>query len=269
VVVVVGAAVVGVAVVGVAVVGGSDVVVCAAVEVADPLSEQAAAMTATASRMVTWRLRMGQIVSYRIKTMSNNKDVPETMEAPGDVLSVFWDVGVVSRLTEAVVERALDGIDLTPRQFALLSMVLSQGPLTPGEAAERSGIPAPSVSRLLAGFEQRGLVSETAHPTDGRSRIVSITAAGRSLVADCQAGFGRMHRGVYDLLGVEAADVVWSLRRLEWALRRLADLPEMDTAGARSRTPNWIRYSGPALTPAEEAEAVAHLEWMIFRRGRF
>ncbi|MCB2223967.1 MAG: MarR family transcriptional regulator [Actinobacteria bacterium] len=181
---------------------------------------------------------------------------------------MFWDIGVVARLTEAVVDDALEGVELTPRQFALLSLVLSQGPLTPGEAAERSGIPAPSVSRLMAGFEQRGLVSETDHPTDGRSRIVSITEAGREIVADCQAGFGRAHNGLYDLLGTEAADVVWSLRRLEWALRKLTGMPETGGDATRFRTPNWIRYSGSALTPAEEAEAVAYLNWMVFRRDR-
>jgi DNA-binding MarR family transcriptional regulator len=182
------------------------------------------------------------------------------------VLTVFWDIGVVSRLTAMVVDEALDGLGVTAREYALISVVRAQGPLTPTEVSERTGIPAPSVSRMVRSLHDRGLLREGPNPEDRRSRIVSITEDGIRLIADAQNGFGRAHRAFYELLGDDVTDLVWSLRRAEWALRRLVGQTPLDEAGIRSRLPNWIRYSGPPLTPDEEAEAVRFLDWLVWRR---
>ena len=72
---------------------------------------------------------------------------------------------------------------LSPSQTAALSTVERHGPLTPSELATRERIQRPTVTRLLGRLEEAGLVARAADPVDRRSSLVSITPAGRALLA--------------------------------------------------------------------------------------
>ena len=72
---------------------------------------------------------------------------------------------------------------LSPSQTAALSTVERHGPLTPSELATRERIQRPTVTRLLGRLEEAGLVARAADPVDRRSSLVSITPAGRVLLA--------------------------------------------------------------------------------------
>ena len=61
---------------------------------------------------------------------------------------------------------------------------LKSGPATPGQLAERERITPPSMNRTLNTLEQAGLVSRQPDPDDARKVIVTITAAGRGLIAE-------------------------------------------------------------------------------------
>ena len=189
-----------------------------------------------------------------------------TPDLPTNHLTPFWDIGVVSELNGDVVEASLADTELSARDFFVVSLLMAQGPLSPTEVSARSGIPAASVSKILARLIKRELVDESPHPTDRRSRLMAVSDRGRTEVAAAQEGFGRLLRRLYDVLGPEAADVIWSLRRLEWGLREVAGLPTMDEPATRSRTPNWIRYSGDALTASEETEVADFINWLVWRR---
>ena len=52
------------------------------------------------------------------------------------------------------------------------------GSVRPGDLARVEGITAPSTTRLVAELEQRGLVTRTPDPDDGRSHRVEVTEAG-------------------------------------------------------------------------------------------
>lgn len=188
-------------------------------------------------------------------------------EAPDDALTVFWDIGTVGRMTQTVVEDSLVDAGISGREFWIISLLAAQGPVTPGEIASRSGIPATSISKVVARLASRGLIEETANPEDGRSRLVSISAGGRAAIKAAQGRFGLLHRRMYELLGPEMADVIWSLRRLEWALRQIGPFTPDEMASTRHRVPSWIRYSGPALTADEESEVLRYIGWMVHRRG--
>jgi DNA-binding MarR family transcriptional regulator len=69
--------------------------------------------------------------------------------------------------------------ELTPTSGAALATVERHGPLTPSELAEIERIKRPSATRSLRCLEEAGLVQRTPDPSDGRSALVSITAAGR------------------------------------------------------------------------------------------
>ena len=69
--------------------------------------------------------------------------------------------------------------ELSPTSAATLATVERHGPLTPSEVAEIERIRRPSATRSLRCLEDSGLVRRTPDPADGRSSLVSVTAAGR------------------------------------------------------------------------------------------
>jgi DNA-binding MarR family transcriptional regulator len=60
---------------------------------------------------------------------------------------------------------------------------LERGPRSLSELAQDMGIDAPATTVLINALEERGLVKREAHPTDRRAKQVSLTAAGRRMLA--------------------------------------------------------------------------------------
>lgn len=69
--------------------------------------------------------------------------------------------------------------ELTPTSAAALATVERHGPLTPSELAEIERVKRPTATRTLRVLAEAGLVQRAPDPEDGRSALVSITAAGR------------------------------------------------------------------------------------------
>ena len=57
------------------------------------------------------------------------------------------------------------------------------GPATVGELAEWERVSAPTMSRTVAGLVEAGWIERSGDPDDGRRVIVTMTDAGRSLLA--------------------------------------------------------------------------------------
>lgn len=79
-------------------------------------------------------------------------------------------------------ERTDEGLSLT--QMATLGTLERHGALTPRELAEHEKVQPPSMTRILAGLEDRGLIGRTPHATDGRQHVVSLTDQARSLIRE-------------------------------------------------------------------------------------
>ncbi len=103
-------------------------------------------------------------------------------------------------------EAAGGGDELTPTSAAALATVERHGPLTPSELAEIERVKRPTATRTLRVLGEAGLVERTPDPEDGRSSLVSITAAGRERL--------RRLRG----------------RKNAYLARRMRDLPADDVA---------------------------------------
>ncbi len=56
--------------------------------------------------------------------------------------------------------------------------------MTPGALAAKERVQPPSMTRVIASLTDLGLVERKPHPTDGRQIIVSLSEAGRALIAD-------------------------------------------------------------------------------------
>ncbi|WP_113703597.1 MarR family winged helix-turn-helix transcriptional regulator [Nonomuraea lactucae] len=89
----------------------------------------------------------------------------------------------LARLTRRLRRQAA-AHSLTPTQFATLAAVERHSAITPGELAELEKVQPPSMTRVIAALEDRGLVSRTPHPTDRRQVTVTVTEAAQKLLKE-------------------------------------------------------------------------------------
>ena len=107
-------------------------------------------------------------------------------------------------------ERPDSGLSLT--QLSALGTLDRHGPLTPRELADHEKVQPPSMTRVLAGLEERGLIDRTPHESDGRQHRVSLTRQGTDLLREDRR------------------------RREEWLACRLAELTPEDREVLRAAT---------------------------------
>ncbi len=72
--------------------------------------------------------------------------------------------------------------DLSPSLTSALVTIELRGPITLGRLANCERVTPPSVTRMVAALEERGLVRREADPGDRRVARVSLTAEGRRTV---------------------------------------------------------------------------------------
>ena len=85
--------------------------------------------------------------------------------------------------------------------------------MTPGELAEHEKVQPPSITRVIASLEERGLIQRMPHPSDRRQVVLTVTGQGR--------------------------DVVRKVRQLReaWLARRLRDLTPSERAVLKDAVP--------------------------------
>lgn len=74
--------------------------------------------------------------------------------------------------------------DISDSQYAVLGVLDRKGPMTAAALAQHERIRPPSMTRIVAGLLEAGLVERTAHPEDGRAQLVALSEAGREAVAE-------------------------------------------------------------------------------------
>src|ERR1700731_4098279 len=131
----------------------------------------------------------------------------------------------ISRLARRLrVERlGLGGTEtvLSDIQLAALAALARHDSMTPGELAEHEKVQPPSMTRVIAVLEERGLVMRAPHPTDRRQVGLTVTEAGRALVSQARR------------------------RRDAWLAKRLKEL----TPGERA----LLRAAAPVLEKLSQA----------------
>lgn len=112
--------------------------------------------------------------------MSYAYDVP-TMTRTAELASVMR-VSVMRLSRRLRAERSDHDLSLT--QLATMATLSRHGPLTPRELADHEKVQPPSMTRILAGLEERGLIERTPHERDGRQHLVSLTAQAVDLLRE-------------------------------------------------------------------------------------
>jgi long-chain acyl-CoA synthetase len=89
-------------------------------------------------------------------------------------------------LLAKTLEIALHEIDLSPSQYRLL-VFLVESPAAATALAQRLDVTRPSLTALVDGLVQRGLVVRASDPDDRRRVTHAISDAGRSMVSEADA----------------------------------------------------------------------------------
>jgi DNA-binding MarR family transcriptional regulator len=91
----------------------------------------------------------------------------------------------VSRLARRLrAERLAKGLEpgLSDTQLAALAALERHGEMAPGELADHEKVQPPSMTRVIAALEERGLVARGPHATDRRQVVLTVTEPGRAVV---------------------------------------------------------------------------------------
>ena len=131
--------------------------------------------------------------------------------------NVLFDVWLLSRATNALLDAALEPAGLTADEFAVYS-VLRSGPLTPSELASWMAAPLTTVSSYAKRFQERGHVRRAPNPDDARSYRLLLTKDGVRAHEEAGSRFLPVLADVEEALGRSTATVQPALAELRGAL---------------------------------------------------
>jgi DNA-binding MarR family transcriptional regulator len=134
--------------------------------------------------------------------------VTELSEA--DLTAVSSLRAAVMRLSRRLRHQRVDE-SLSPTEMSVLGTLARCGSATPGELARKEHVQPPSMTRIVAMLEAKGLVRREPHPEDRRQVVVSRTEQAEAMLAE-----SRRKRNVW------LAQLAEGLDEQEWATLREA-----------------------------------------------
>ena len=128
------------------------------------------------------------------------------------------------------VESSLKPFGLTFSRFELLALLsfTATGALPMAKAGARLQVHPTSVTNAVDRLEQAGLAERRPHPSDGRTVLVEITPAGRTLVPVAAAA---LNEEVFSRPGFGAEDLTALTAILTRFRRRAGDFEESSSPG--------------------------------------
>jgi DNA-binding MarR family transcriptional regulator len=144
--------------------------------------------------------------------------------------TILLDVFMTNQTRAQLIAAALEGTGLPPEDYPVYVIVGAEGPWTPTELAQRLQMPLTTVLFRLKRLERRGHAERVPNPDDGRSFTISLTPAGKRLLAKARPKFRAAAEAVEERLGAERVGAV------RGALAELREAIEAEV-GAPARTP--------------------------------
>lgn len=91
--------------------------------------------------------------------------------------------GAVMRLSRRLRHQRVDE-SLSPTEMSVLATLARCGSATPGELARKEHVQPPSMTRIVAMLESKGLVRREPHPEDRRQVVVSSTEQAAAMLEE-------------------------------------------------------------------------------------
>ena len=134
--------------------------------------------------------------------------------------SVGYELKRVQHDLRLGMEGALRGLDVTPPQYAALSVLAEEHGLSNAALARRSFVTPQTMNQILVRLEAAGLVERRAHPEHGRVLQTYLTSEGEKLRERCAERVDAVEeRMVSGLSEEERSKLLGMLRRCSAALR--------------------------------------------------
>lgn len=132
--------------------------------------------------------------------------------------SLFITDGLLARVLE---EELRTRSALSPGDLGMLSAIGLPGRITPSALADQLGARQSTMTTRIQGLVDRRLVRRVAHPADGRSYEIELTAAGKRAWQDAGGALRSTLARIEDELEVPIDEVEEALVEVERALRAL------------------------------------------------
>ena len=119
------------------------------------------------------------------------------------------------RTLQRLATQSIESSEAGLSDFAVMEMLLHKGPQPVSAIGRRVELTSGAITTAVDRLESRGLVTREAHPSDRRTRIVRLTAAGKGQAAKIFAG----HKAAMDLAAsglskAERATLIELLKKL-------------------------------------------------------
>ena len=150
---------------------------------------------------------------------------PDDSELPA--LGAGFMLWQITNGWQRVIRAALAPTELTYVQVVLLAGLRDQlaegAPVSQASLAHALGADPMMTSQVLRALETAGLVKRERNPADTRSRLLSLTSAGKTRLAAAQPLVDAVDRQFFDALGRREEKFLKAMRRL-WRKQRLVGL---------------------------------------------
>lgn len=111
----------------------------------------------------------------------------------------------------AIFEQVMDGMDVTPVQYAALAKLHDLGPTSQNQLGRLVGIDPATMFGVAGRLAKRGLVSPSVDPNDARLVLLALTPTGRDIVEQMKARGPEVSARTLEPLSAEEAETLLAL----------------------------------------------------------
>jgi DNA-binding MarR family transcriptional regulator len=121
-------------------------------------------------------------------------------------------LGYLVRQASAVVrlamDRALADLEVTPPQFAVLTMIAAYPGVSGADLARLTFLTPQTINVIVRNLERAGAIEKSAHAVHGRILQLTATARGRALLKRCRSRVMEIEARIADLADREEERIV-------------------------------------------------------------
>lgn len=111
----------------------------------------------------------------------------------------------------AIFEQVMEGMDVTPVQYAALAKLHDLGPTSQNQLGRLVGIDPATMFGVAGRLAKRGLVSPSVDPNDARLVLLALTPTGRDIVEQMKARGPEVSARTLEPLSADEAETLLAL----------------------------------------------------------
>src|SRR5262245_52695634 len=113
-----------------------------------------------------------------------------------------------SAAVRLAMDRALADLEVTPPQFAVLTMIASYPGISGADLARLTFLTPQTINVIVGNLEKAGAIARTAHAEHGRILQLTVTPRGRTLLKRCRDRVMELEKGLQRPLSGDEQKVV-------------------------------------------------------------